>query len=107
LKDTILINWKSKVVGHLERTSFLFLNTFSFLIAQVLLVSIFDPLSVEVLQLVVFGHESREFKSECLDHAGELQYLDKAFSVLLELLWFELFVNVKVFDAVFQCLNYL
>jgi len=59
-----------------------------------------------MFELIVLGHKAGQFQRECLDHTRELKHLDKAFRVLLELLWLEFLVDVKVLNAVLQSLYY-
>lgn len=101
-----LCEFKSKVVSHFEWAALLFLLAFLLLLNEVLFVGLLDLLSVEVLELVVFGHEAGQLQGEGLDHACVLEHFDESLGVLLQLLGLELLIDVQILDAVLQRLYY-
>jgi len=66
-----------------------------------------NALRIEVLELVVLGHELGQHSRELLDLRSQLELLDEAISVLFELLRLDLLVGVDEVNALVQVLDLL
>ena len=66
-----------------------------------------DPLRIEMLQLVILGHELGEHPREFIDLRGQAQFLHQSVRVLLQLLGLDLLVRVDEVDALVEVLDLL
>ena len=89
----------SKVKFQVKWTLAFGLQGLAFLFLNISLPCRHDILGVEVLELVVFGHEAGQLLGEVLDLRGELDLTHKALCVLLKFLWFDLLVSIQLVNA--------
>lgn len=66
-----------------------------------------NPASIEVLQLVVFGHVGVQLARELFDRTRQLELFHQAVCVFFQLLWLDLFVGVEVVNPLVEVLDLL